>query len=342
METTRRAIAEHADRIGFGRVVRVHRQRRDSDSAVVFLGVVALVAGAVIVEFVEHDSAMWQLVVLGYVVLAWLTAAWVWWGPVADPMGRLRLVVAEQGLILWHATPSAVRWEDLRVEPLTATSDWLTWQDAKGRRRTLAPPTVTGRRDLFQAARRGRPGAPWSARRLAGIAPFWVVTVVALGIGGVPVALDVVDGDRPERFGDLAKVCDGAPVGRAAAYDGPGPHPVAVFVEGSFDHLAGSDTTPDAVPLVACGQRVGGTFIRTCEYEGGHTVDLHQIRYRAEVREARTARVVDAFTVEGDPGMTCEEYIWVHRGERPTKRADVNEPDEDAYAEKLVDLISGG
>lgn len=349
MGKTRRAIAEHADRLEFGRVVRVHRERQDVLVAAPLLLFVMVMAGvAALVLSYADEPWLWRLPVLGFAVILWATAAWVWWWPVGGgPRGRHWYVTTERGLIVWQLgaqKPPAIPWSELHVEPASITSTWLTWQE-DGRKRVLTVPTVTGRDELLRAAVRGAPSSPRSARRLAPLGAFWLATALVLGFAAAPMVVDVVgdvlDGDRPDELSDLAAVCDGETYADSAPYDGPGPHPVMVFSEAGYeDYFSGlpSGRGPDAVQLVACGRQVGRTPITSCDYQGGYTVELQQGHFRVEIYEVRTGRPVRTLTVDGDANTTCDEWIFV-REDDPRRTTNDVWPDESAYATALSPLV---
>jgi hypothetical protein len=143
-----------------------------------------LPVGILVLIAFEEDSQLWRLPVLGYALLGWVVAAWVWWGEVEDPKGRRWFAATEGGLLAWQpdsGASSAIPWDELHVEPYRA--------GVNGRKRTLIVPLkVSGRTELFRAAVRGRPSSPLSARRLAGITAFWLVTG---GFTALPIALTV-------------------------------------------------------------------------------------------------------------------------------------------------------
>ncbi len=98
----RRDFAEKADRLGFGQVVRVHRERRDASGVVIWLVMGLLPVGILVVIAFEEDSQLWRLPVLGYALLMWVVVAWIWWGEVEDPKGRRWFATTEGGLLAWQ------------------------------------------------------------------------------------------------------------------------------------------------------------------------------------------------------------------------------------------------
>jgi hypothetical protein len=343
MRETRRAIAERAERVGFGRVVRVHRQRREARGIVIVLLTVSLGAAAMITY--DGGWSHWRLIVVGYAALGWVAAAWVWWGPVATKW-RHWYVAAEGGLIVWRPdgpAPRAVPWHALRVEQAGLDQRRLTWQDDSGGRVSHTVPVVSGGRDLFRAVERRSPSSPWSAGRLAGITSFWLASVVGLGVAVAPTMVDVVRGDRPDTLAELGNACDSDTFGGAASYDGPGPHAMAVYLDGQLARVVGAQGDPDPAPhsvsLVACGRLADHVHLESCEYESGYRVELYQGVYRVEVREVRTGRLVDSVSVDGI-ASTCEEYILVREGES-LEREENTRPGDGALAAALSDVVLG-
>jgi hypothetical protein len=347
------AVDELADDLGFGRVVRLHRQRRELLLGLVTLGLALLPAGgAAAVLIAEEHSSLWRLPVLGYALLLWATAAWLWWAPVPDQEPRTWFAVTEGGLIVWSADPDrrprAIPWGGLRLEPRSVDEEWLTWLDEKGRKRGRTIPPVSGRRDLYRAVRRGGPVAPLSTHRVAAVTSFGLASVLALWFAVLPLTAGVLLGHRPEHITELRALCDGGGgFGRAAAYEGAGPHPIAVYGDIDFpDYTAGQDAgpdgwpAPDAVQLVGCAYLTDRTPITSCPYEGGYTVALSQGHYRVEVLEARTGRLVATVSIAGDADLTCSEYILVHP-DTPKDDTDETRPLDADYAEHLSALVDG-
>lgn len=200
MGKIRRAVAEQAERAGFGRVVRVHRERQEAVPAAGLAFAAFIPAGIATAVMAAEESDLWRLPALGWAVLAWAAAARVWWGPVDDPKGRRWFVAAEGGLVVWRPSatrPPAVPWHDLRLERARAQTIWLTWQ-AGGRKRTLVVPLMSGRAELLRAAGRGRPSPPLSVRRLALPVAFALASALMLWFTAVPLAVDAVR-DAPNR-----------------------------------------------------------------------------------------------------------------------------------------------
>jgi hypothetical protein len=110
----------------------------------------------------------------------------------------------------------------------------------------------------------------------------------------------------PATFENLADVCGGAPVPGAAAYAGPGPHPVAFYdvpiqedllspfgatIVGEPDSWSGGPA--DNVQLVACVATASGPAAKTCDYGvipepmtvnwGEYTITLYRATTAAKV-----------------------------------------------------------
>ncbi|GAB3433875.1 hypothetical protein [Actinophytocola sediminis] len=355
MSRTRRAVAGYALEAGFGRVVRVHRHMRDSGllGVLVSVTVLAIFAAAIAVfAFVLNESPLWRLPVLGLAGLVGVTAATWFWGPTPDPDRRRWFVIAEHGLLVWSPgsdTPSAaVRWDDLRV-------DWservpqLTWEDG-GQRHTLGLTGVSGRGDLIQAvARSGRVGR-WTPGRLARTATAAIATAAVVWFAAVPVVLDLVLGERPDDITNFGQVCAGErDFGRAAAYEGRGPHPIAVYSDHSYPEYSDGAVTDakgwplaDTVQLVGCVRQIGKATpdsLVSCPYEGGYTMTVYQGRYQVEIYEARTGRPVSSFTIDGSTDTDCAAMIYVLPDDHSEQSYDTS-PDEASYAKRLASLVN--
>ena len=356
----RHVLAEHARLAGLGRIARVHRQRREVSVAPALLAVAAVPAVIAVFALVLSDSPHWRLPVLGYAALLWLNAAWLRWGPIKGPDGRRWFAVAEGGVLVWSpasaAAPSAIPWDEVRVRrrPAPPTTHQLVWQE-DDREHVVDVPmasAVSRRTDLLSALRRRGPVPPWTLARLAGTAVIGVATVLVGWFAAVPVALDVVLGERPDHITDFSRMCEGGGAfGRAAPYHGAGPHPVAVYNEyGGYPDYHDSPVEdamgwPPAgsVQLVGCSRLVGRaaeTGIATCPYEGGYTVTDYQGRYQVDVYEARTGRAVESFTVDGRVGGDCLEHIYVRPGS-PRDRSYETVPSDASYAAALAPLVNG-
>jgi hypothetical protein len=358
--------AEHARRVGFGRIVRVHRRHRDSVVGSILIALTAvglIVAGLFVFGLTLTGSPLWRLPVLGWTALAGLTAAWWRWGPVRDPARRRRFVVTEGGLLVWapgyDAEPTAIPWAELHVErrlvPPAMVVPWLVWRDGDAER-GFDVSGVVGQRDLIRAVELGGPVPAWPPRRLVGTAVVGLATALVLWFAAVPVALDLVLGERPDHITDLSRICAGGRAfGRADAYQGPGPHPVAVYGDsGTYpDYLAGVDRVGHRWPaadevrkvrLVGCRRLVGRAkpdVLRSCDYQGGYQTLTYQGRYRIDVYAARTGRHVATVQVDGKPKVDggCVDRILV-RPDSDRERVFETDPDDAAYAAVLATLVN--
>lgn len=357
MSRTRRAAAEYARKTGFGPVVRVHRYTRDSGLlgvVVSITGIAILAAAMAVFAFVLNDSPLWRLPVLGVAGLVGLTVVTCFWGPAKNPDERRWLVITERGLLVWPPgsdTPSeAVRWDSMRVEQ-TGPVHELSWQDG-GQRHTLRINGVWGRRDLIQAVElSGRVGR-WTRRRLVRRTTAALAAALVVWFAAVPVALDLVLGERPDDITDFAQVCAGkGGFGRAAPYEGRGPHPIAVYRDTSSypEYSDGAVTDAkgwppaDAVQLVGCVRQTGRatpTSLVSCPYEHGYTMTVYQGRYQVEIYEARTARRVSSATVDGSAGTECSDAIYVRPDDETEQTYDTT-PDKADYAKRLASLVDG-
>jgi hypothetical protein len=303
---------------------------------------------------VLEEDPLWRVPILVVIALVGLTVATRFWGPTAEPDRRRWYVIAENGLLVWYpgaANPAAAeRWATLRVD-WTGTVYQLTWRDDEDKRHRLALKGVSGLDDLRHAVNRSGRVPRWTRRRRVGTVAA-AVAAAFLVWSAVPVALDVVLGERPDKLGDLAKLCDGDGdgddgLGRAAPYQGRGLHPIVVYGEDTYSWGNVKDDNgtlrADTVQLVGCVSQIGTVSpdpLVDCPYEGGHTVTIYQGRYQVEIREARTARLVSTFPMEGSTDVDCQEYIYVRRGERSHGSYDTD-PDDQDYLQRLLPLIDG-
>lgn len=148
----------------------------------------------------------------------------------------------------------------------------------------------------------------------------------------------------------------------AAAYQGPGPHPIVVFPP-----FADADTYPDftddgrsddrtsrqypparAVQLVGCSRALGrvpsdpGT---TCNYLDGHYLGVFQGRFRVDIYEARTGRAVSSVRIDGSKDQPCPA-IPIQPTAAPNTADDqpadiTTSPDDAGYAAVLSPLVTG-
>ncbi|MEQ7010644.1 hypothetical protein ABN028_31140 [Actinopolymorpha sp. B17G11] len=81
---------------------------------------------------------------------------------------------------------------------------------------------------------------------------------------------------------------------------------------------------PSEVQLVGCRRGAGRAsqkVLRSCDYEGGHTVTVYQGRCQVDVYVVRTGRLVASLTINGGPDAgSCSDWILVDSDE-PTGRS---------------------
>jgi len=103
---------------------------------------------------------------------------------------------------------------------------------------------------------------------------------------------------------------------------------------------------PGDVRLVGCRRLVGRAsqkVLKSCDYEGGHTVTVYQGRYRVDIYAVRTGRLVASLTIDGssDPGA-CSDWILVNSdSDEPKSRSYETGLDEEDYAARLAPLGNG-
>src|SRR5690606_22900901 len=151
----------------------------------------------------------------------------------------------------------------------------------------------------------------------------------------------------------------GNPFGRAPAYAGTGPHPIAVYDEVDaypvFDQGLRPDPAnrrrrlPDTVELVGCVRPAGRASqepVERCIYvprgrgPGEHTDTWYRGRYRLDVYEARTGRKVDSLTVDGSPEHECEETSTAGEMDAVTSQAHETDPRGRDFATVLSPLVN--
>lgn len=355
----RQLVAERADGVGFGKVVRVHRQHRLPLSwALICAGAVLLCTVVTIVLSID-GSPLWRVPVLlvagCFVTLAVLMHTGA--GPSQE--GRFWYAVTEKGLLCWQRDVTmarAVPWSEIEVRrvPFGAGPGFLRWANPeRGGRMPVVH--VCGTRDLVRAARRGRPGPAWTVRRALGLATGGLVVAAVLWSVGVPLGSYLVLGERPTQLGDFARLCNG---GRAysgtAAYGGPGPHPLALYENlavGSPDYVdspgytsAGvSDSEPDTVQLVGCSHPVGRASqkpLQICPYgDGSYTTSTYQGLWQVDVYQAKTGTKVASRRVPGNLHTdTCSPVIPLPSAK--DTETDTS-PDDSAYSRALSSLVGG-
>lgn len=140
-----------------------------------------------------------------------------------------------------------------------------------------------------------------------GVAVTLLVGLVIVGVRTIP---DWWRSLPPDMVSDLDTVCSGRSYGRATPYAGPGPHPIAIFQEGSdgqllpryLEHLRAdgaswlpADARPDDVQLVACLTLADDREIAECSYGGlavAKALPMNSATYEVRVYELRTHREV--------------------------------------------------
>ncbi|MFG1869831.1 hypothetical protein [Micromonospora arborensis] len=342
----RRVVTEHAERAGLGRVVRMHRQHRNAESIVGWLILASLPAVVAAGAFLLAGSPHWRSVVVGYAALGWGAAAWRRWGPIPDPDGRRWFVVTERGLLIWSTKSNTALWA-IPGQTLRTQGGSLAWHD-DGQAHELVVPAVSQRKALLRSIDNQAPDPSWSVGRLASMASAGLATVLVAQFAAVPLALDVIRGERPGDIEDLFRICDGGQAfSGAPPYRGPGPHPVAVRLWTSHDLRVQADRlASDDVQLVACPHQIGRSSeaLRSCTWENGSTEIEYQGHYRVEIYEARTAREVTSFEISGSdyvsPVLACAPY-HVNLDERPDHSEVESYPTEAALAARLGPLVDG-
>lgn len=359
----RAMAADRAVAAGLGEVRRVHRQRQHALGWVIGVAALTLAGGFVTFLLVLTKSVLWQIPVFVVCVTAcagWLTTLF---GPIAG--GRQFFAVAERGVLRWTAGGAdhdAIRYDRASVHRKPRR---IVWSEPGGdERRVLVLPPMSARPALLAAVEQGRPGRAGSAAPAA--ATLGAIVLAAATVwSGAPLVEDVVIGP-PVTGDDLAGVCvDGAGLGRAAAYQGAGPHPTVVTSEvvpgeppseGQL-YLSYPDfTLPEArktsggatyddVQLIACLRLVkqpGETPLSTCAYQGGNTDDLYQGHYRLDVIEAHSGRTVTSMMLDGtsqaDP---CTEITLRSEGNDGTESSYYSSPDDGTYRQLLGPLYTG-
>ncbi|MGC4750415.1 hypothetical protein ACLQ28_32820 [Micromonospora sp. DT201] len=175
-----------------------------------------------------------------------------------------------------------------------------------------------------------------------------IATVLVVQFAAVPLALDILRGERPGDIEDLFRICDGGQAfSGAPPYRGPGPHPVAVRLWTSHDLQVQADRlTSDVVQLVACPNQIGRSSeaLRSCTWKDGSTEIEYQGHYRVEIYEVRTGREVTSFEISGNsdvsPVLACAPY-HMDLDERPDHSVVKSYPTEAALAARLSPLVDG-
>jgi hypothetical protein len=273
----------------------------------------------------SENSTTWQWPLFAWAALAGLAYLGVHVGPVLD--GRRWVAVADGGLVVWYRD----------------CVETFPWDEARG----VDVGRVCNLGDVRDSIAQGRPVGARTRRRITGLTITGLVTAVAVWFTAVPMAQNVFVGERPTDLTHFARTCDGGrPFGRTAAYAGPAPHPVALYVGlGNFpDYVSDPRPEPDAVQLVGCVRLIGKVSpgpIEVCRYTEGHTSETYQGRYRVDIYEARTGRQVTSFNLDGDADDTCSRSILVERDAEGGTSKFHTHPSRESYRAQLDPLVNG-
>lgn len=371
---SRQAIQAAADAAGLGRIVRVHREHRPAEKAVIAAGLGVVFAAVLTLILILGQSPLWPLPGFVATLLIACVLLAMHYGPVRG--GRRWFAVADGGLLVWSPDkdPVIVPYDGLvvreragavrqatRTGPATTTppETRLTWPDGLGGERSLVLPPTCSSADLLIALRARHPVPAWAARRTTGVAAQAVVAVV-LVILAVPLARIAVLGP-PATYADLFRTCaGGGGLGQAAEYSGEGPHPMLLYIEhsgglGFIDYpdegfpdpaLASPPSKPDldTVQLVACAHLDGeGATLAGCSYSGNTDYETVQGRYRVEVYEANTGREVTSATVLGgmDADKDCKPLVDVPQGKAGRDNVSATPPERAEVERTLGTLVTG-
>lgn len=165
----RRAIRAAAAAAGFGRVLRIHRERNDSGAAlglwiVACLAVVPAAIASIVMA--TEESALWQWPLLAAFLGLLAAFGWSHLGPVHG--GRRWVAVAEGGVVVWE--PEGV-----------TTLEWHRVGD-------VPTATFSGSMDPATAVDLRAPAPAWTWRRVAGLGAACLVAVAAVGFTAEPAA----------------------------------------------------------------------------------------------------------------------------------------------------------
>ncbi|GAB1515987.1 hypothetical protein [Actinophytocola sp. KF-1] len=176
---------------------------------------------------------------------------------------------------------------------------------------------------------------------------FLVLFVLSIAAAGAaPIVVDKLTSPEPAPPPPAAPprtpcpdTADGEPkhpteyTDRAAAYTGPGPHPMELVtpvldVDGVYQYYGPDDRglplewqadEENERQLVVCEYAVSAEpVVRSCEYLGNRWVQLAPATYRYRVFEARTSRAVKDFTLHS--GEACPGSIEYREGDSPPAR----------------------
>lgn len=178
------------------------------------------------------------------------------------------------------------------------------------------------------------------------------VVLAALAVGAV-VAVDWWRSRLPEDPWDLDKACGGKVYAKGTAYQGKGPHPVAIFMTSSHGFLEQTTVYPPKgaawapsepeetadVQLVACATLAGeAPTSEKCGYGvvvTSRVVPMSQATYQVRVLEVRTGRELRSVTVPAED-FECPSAI---SGNRPPERL-LSEPTFAQWQQVLGDLVN--
>ncbi|NYI03707.1 hypothetical protein [Allostreptomyces psammosilenae] len=358
----RRRLSEPARQAGLGELRRVHRQRRSWGTRA--LGML-LVGTALATGWLYFSVGNWWLAVLLPPLVLAGYAGWVYGSAIGSPGGRLWYAVCDEGLLVWSERLgglASIPWDAvIGVAPAGMNDDGLVYDlsvvDSEGQRRTVPIGLVTARRDLLRAINGGRPAPTPIARRAVGAGVGALVLGVVAWLVVLPELVPTTVDERPAELSDFARACErgGARYPQAAPYGEAGPHPLVLFhvenrrVDGYGPDFSadGGDATEeeseevpaDAVQLVACSHNVGrvdDSYVERCVYSGGVSVEYYQGRYRVDVYEARTHRLVGTVEVLGDDSVTCSDMVYATEGE---DREEDTLPSD--YGSELAPFVDG-
>ena len=357
----RAMAADRAVAAGLGDVTRVHRQRRHAVGWVVGVAALALFGGFATYLMVLTESVFWQIPV--FVVCTAACAGWLTtlFGPVAG--GRQFFAAAERGVLRWRAGAAdhdVLRYDRIAVREAPRRTFRIT---GTGRDADAIPeillPAMSARPALLAAIEQGRPGSAGVVAPAAAVLGA-IVLAAATVWSGTPLVEDVVIGP-PVTGDDLAGICtDGAGLGRAATYEGAGPHPTVLDSEvapgepPSGKHLYLSypdftlpdtmDTKSDDVQLVACLRLVkqpDETPLQECAYLGNNHDRLYQGHYQLDVIEAHSGRVVTSPKVDGATHVgDCSKITLRSQGNDGTVSDAFTSPDDATYRQVLGPLYA--
>jgi hypothetical protein len=255
------------------------------------------------------------------------------------------------------AQPTAISWHQITAaEPSKPGAIWspyaLRWSGDE-----LTIRATSQRTSLIEALQEHKiVGWPVWWLRPASTTAAAVVTVVMLAVQFGPAAVDAVLGEKPASLADLKRICfSGKGFGRAAAYAGPGPHPLLFSDEGKTVYSSRNGTAvksavpPEEVQLVACSNGIvrapGNVFVGDCDYvvprsDERYVYHTYQGRERITVYETRTARAVASLTADGPKQLQCERLRFVHPTEPHAEEWDTG-PDDSVFLPRLSSLING-